>query len=168
MSTRWRTAGAIASSLLLLLLLGSADLGAASIEGRWRLTDQHYGSGASNLAPTERPLRLEFFRDASGLAGRIWPADPSAPPFPWPSFVAEGVPLPVLVEEMLVDPKLERIRIRYRVSPASSDGREILVAEEYHAVRGGRELEGSVKITALEGGKDRGSYVIHRRFEREP
>jgi hypothetical protein len=42
------------------------------------------------------------------------------------------------------------------------------VVEEYRVAEGGRYLEGSVRVAFVRDGEARGSYVLHRRFEREP
>jgi hypothetical protein len=82
--------------------------------------------------------------------------------------VSEGVLRPVVLEEQEVGDRFDSVRVRYRVAPLPPDDRGLRILESYRLAEGGRALIGIVRVTALEGETERGSYVIHRRFERRP
>lgn len=131
------------------------------------MIEQRVGSGRANFAREERPIRIEFLSDPSGaLSGRLWIGDPPAGPYPWPSFASGGALQTVAVEELRFD--RDEAIARYRVAPGAEGGRALLIREEYRLTHGGTALTGVIRITELEGGEPRGSYVIHRRFELEP
>jgi hypothetical protein len=142
-------------------------LAAGSIEGRWRLVEQHAGSGRADLARDQRPIRIEFVASATGsLSGRLWIGDPPAGPYAWPSFASSGSLRPVSLEETRLD--RDEAVAQYRVAPGAAGDRTLRIREEYRLTAGGGALSGVIRITELEGDEPRGSYVIHRRFELEP
>jgi hypothetical protein len=161
-SLRWLAA------LLLVALSGVSGLGAATIEGRWKLVEQSTGAGKANLVSADAPLRLEFRMTGASLAGRIWTAEKSPRPFPWPSFFSERNLLPVDAARVVISPGSDAARAVYRVRTSGNGDLDLEVEEEYRLAEDGRALVGTVRITSLEGGKPSGSYLIHRRFEREP
>jgi len=152
----------------LLTLLSVAVPQAATLEGRWKLVEQRYGSGRANLAAPEAPVRLEFYLAESRLAGRIWAQGSSSKPLPWPSFLSEHGPLPVEVRQLFIGAGSDLARARYRVQLSEKDDEVLEVTEEYRVAEGGRALVGTVTLASPAEGKSRGSYVLHRRFEREP
>jgi len=161
-SIRW------AAAVLLVALFGASGLGAATLEGRWRLVEQRVGTGEANQASADTPLRLEFYLSGASLAGRIWTAEKRPRAFPWPSFLPDNVALPVRPVQVTISAVGDTARAIYRVH-ASEEGYPILqVEEEYRLAEGGRALIGTVKITSLKGGEPAGSYLLHRRFEKDP
>jgi len=144
---------------------GFADAG--SLEGRWRLTEQTYGSGLSNLADDEAPLRLEFFREGDALAARVWFGDGSDGVFRWPSLLVGGG-AEVRVEEIVFAPRANEVRVRYRSVSAPGEETGLEIVEAYRVSDDGRSLTGTVTVSRLREDGPGGSYVLHRRFEREP
>jgi len=141
---------------------------AGSVEGRWVLVEQHYGEGRSNLAPDEQPVKLEFVREGGRLAGRIWAGDTEAEAVPWPTAPAKGDSLPLRVRDYSTGPQFDRVRVEYEVEPNPDDDLVLEIVEEYRVVDDGRALEGTVRVAFVRAGEPRGSYVLHRRFERQP
>jgi len=156
------------AALLLVALSGASILGAGTIEGRWRLVEQTAGEGKANLASADAPLRLEFRMTGASLAGRIWTAEKTPRSFPWPAFVSDRSPRPVDATRIVISPGSDSARAVYRVRTSGEGEPDLEVEEEYRLAEGGRALVGTVRITSLEGGKPAGSYLLHRRFEREP
>lgn len=143
-------------------------LAAGTVEGRWVLVEQHYGKGRSDLAPHEQPVNLEFVLRAGSLDGRIWAGDSDAKAVRWPALAVEGEPLPARVKTYRSSPHLDSVTVEYTVSPSADDDLVLEIVEEYRLVDDGRALEGSVRVAFVRGGEPRGSYVLHRRFERRP
>jgi hypothetical protein len=152
----------------ILALLPAAVLQAATLEGRWKLVEQRYGSGRANLVAVEPPVRLEFYLAESRLSGRIWVEGDRSKPLPWPSFPSEHGPLPVEVRQLTIGAGSDVARARYRVRLAESEGEVLEVVEEYRLAEKGRVLVGTVTVAFPADGPSRGSYVLQRRFEREP
>ncbi len=138
--------------------------GADSLEGRWLLEKQSYGSGKANQAHVAKPLRMEFYREGETLAGRIWFGGHHADAVPWPSLLQA----PVRSEEVVVSPAEDRVRARYRTESAPGADVVLEITEEYRVTDGGTVLSGTVTVSLLRGGKPGGSYVLQRRFRREP
>jgi len=143
-------------------------LRAATLEGSWRLVEQRAGSGRANLASPEAPLRLEFYLSGHALAGRIWTAEARPRTFPWPSFLTDRDSLPIQIDRLMIAPGGDVARAVYRVKGAGGDEPSLQVEEEYRVAEGGGALVGTVKVITLERGSPHGSYLLHRRFEREP
>jgi hypothetical protein len=161
----------IAAASILAALLAFwpvAVLCADSVEGRWILVEQHYGKGRSDLAPAEQPVKLRFAREGGELVGRIWVGDDESKAVGWPAMAVRGEPVPARVRARSDSSQLDRVRVEYSVEPSPGDGLVLEIVEEYRLVDDGRALEGSVRVAFVRGGEPRGSYVLHRRFEREP
>jgi hypothetical protein len=137
------------------------------LEGEWVLVEQTYGRGQANLADTDEPLRLELYRDTNELRGRMWRGDQRSQRRDWPAVVADDRTLPVEVTSRREDPTARSAEVRYRVRPAD-DGLILEVLETYRIEPGTDQLVGRVEVTFRLGGDERGSYVLHRRFERAP
>jgi hypothetical protein len=150
-----------------MLLLGVGMTSAGSLEGRWLLVEQTYGSGGSNLIKDEAPLRLEFFREGKRLAARAWFGDGSSGLLPWPSLLT-GDGAEVRVEEIVIAPREDSVRARYRTEPAPGEETALWIVEEYRVDDDGKALTGTVTVSLSRAGEPGGSYVLHRRFEREP
>jgi hypothetical protein len=154
----------------LAILTGAFLLAAApapTLEGRWKLVEQRYGSGNANLAAIEAPVRLEFFLANGRLAGRIWSGEDPTKALSWPAMPTEHGPHPVDIRQIAIDPATNLARAVYRPHPSSPEGELLEIVEEYRVVEGGSILQGSVTIRSLGPGKSSGSYVLQRRFERE-
>ena len=152
--------------LAVLPLLLAASSPAADLAGTWRMVEQSYGEGSNNLADLSRPLYLELSRTPAGWAGKIWAGDEGAAPVDWPAFANDLGLLPVELIE-LEQGRADEVRARYRVRPAENDSLVLEVLEAYRLDDDGA-LRGtlSVKFTTPQG--ERGSFVLHRRFERVP
>lgn len=150
------------------MLLCLAALPAPSLEGRWKLVEQRYGSGSANLVSIEAPLRLEFFVSGGRLAGRIWMAEERSKALAWPAFPTEHGPHPIEIRQLSIQPLNNLARAVYRIAPASADGDVLEIAEEYRMAEGGAVLLGTVTVTAFEKDIATGSYTLNRKFERVP
>ena len=152
---------------LAILTPGLSSAYAGAVEGRWRLVEQLYASGGSNLADDAAPLRLEFKQDGMAVSGRIWAGEERSEALTWPAFVGESGPLIVELQQMTLAPSGDRLSSRYWVLPAREGGAKLDVVEDYRVTEGGDILTGTVTVTLHSDGKTRGSYVLQRRFERE-
>lgn len=158
----------IAGILLSFLPLAVLAASPSSIEGRWTLVHQSYGRGDANLAEADRPLRLEFAREGAGLSARTWVGDERAGARSWPAWVVEGEALPLEIKRWDVASAAGTVTVRYQVQPSASGTTVLDVVEAYHLDKESGELVGTVTVTFLADGEKRGSYVLHRRFERRP
>jgi hypothetical protein len=158
-----RTATALAAAALALGLVH-----AGSLEGRWRLDEQHYGDGGANLADPESPVYLEFASVGEMLSGSTWAGEDPATAVPWPAFVADDGTRPVDVDERMHDPIRGEVRVRYRVRPSSTDGLVLEIVEHYRVGNDGDSLTGSADVKFVRDGEPRGGFVLHRRFVRVP
>jgi len=158
----------IAGFLLSFLPLAALAAPPSSPEGLWTLVHQSYGRGDANLAEKDRPLRLEFAREGAGLSGRIWVGDDVAEARSWPAWVVEGKALPLEIQRWDVESSTGAVTTRYLVRPSESSELILDVVETYHLDKESGELVGTVTVTFLANGEKRGSYVLHRRFERRP
>lgn len=152
----------------ILTLLPAAVLQAATLEGRWKLVEQRYGSGRANLVSVEPPVKLEFYLAESKLAGRIWVEGDRSKALPWPSFPSEHGPLPVEIRQLVIGAGSDVALTRYRVRLSEKDGETLEVTEEYRLAEKAQALVGTVTVASPADGPSRGSYVLQRRFEREP
>lgn len=140
---------------------------AAGIEGNFRLVEQRYGGGQANLADLEEPLRLDFVRTGLTTAVTLRAGPQSTVRLDWPAFLTDRGPLSVDILEKSEDAASGSIRAQYRVRPSTDLTLEI--TEEYRLAEEGRALLGTYSVSFIgEGADPRGSYVLHRRFEREP
>ena len=152
----------------LVLVFCLAALPAPTLQGRWKLVEQHYGSGGANLITIEAPLRLEFSVSAGQMVGRIWAAEDRSKALAWPALLTEHGTHPIEIRQISIQPGNNLARAAYRVPPASPGGDVLEVVEEYRMVDGGMVLLGTVTVTALANDFPAGSYTLHRRFAREP
>jgi hypothetical protein len=156
--------GALAAGALLCL----AGLPIPTVAGRWKLVEQVYGSGKANLAALEAPVRLEFFVSGGRLTGRIWAGDDASNALPWPALLTEHGSRPLEIQQIVIAPGSDRVKAVCRTRSASPDEEVYEIAEEYRLSGAGAVLLGTVTIRAVAPGGSGGSYVLHRRFEREP
>ena len=154
-------------------LLPGYPLAGASLEGRWKLVEQTFGSGAANYAEPGAPLRIEFKREGPRLAGTIWIDGERARALPWPAFTADEQILAIEGLHLSDDPVAGSVRAGYRVRSFAQDGESLEVVEEYQLTDGGRALSGTVTLTPVSNTPSIKTsspphIVWHRRFEREP
>ena len=160
-----RLSAGLLPSVLALVALAAPP---SSPEGLWTLVHQSYGRGEANLAEPDRPLRLELTREGAGLSARIWVGDDIAEARSWPAWVVEGRALPLEIKRRDSDSAAGTVSVRYQVRPSEAGELVLDVVEAYHLDEESKELVGTVTVTFLAGGEKRGSYVLHRRFERGP
>jgi hypothetical protein len=152
---------------LLAALLCFAATPSSTLVGRWTLIDQRYGSGGANLVAPATPVRLEFLVSEGRLVGRVWTGGERSKVFPWPSFPAEGGPRSVDIRDINIDAVAGRARAVYRTAPSTPDGDVLEIVEEYRVAESGSVLLGTVTVGRVGPRGLSGSYVLHRRFERE-
>ena len=157
--------GAVAALTALLCL---AAVPVPTLEGRWKLVEQRYGSGNANLASIEAPVRLEFLASEGRLVGRIWAGEDRTRVLAWPALLTEHGPHPVEVRRITIDPRNNLARAVYRPRPSSPDGEALEIVEEYRVAEGGAELLGTVTVRSLGAEGAAASYVLKRRFEKAP
>jgi hypothetical protein len=151
-----------------LVACATATLAVAEpVEGRFRLVEQRYERGGSNLASQELPVRVEFRRGSGVLAGRIWAGDGEGSALPWPAIVGSAGPVRVEGVEVRDDVSAGEVSARYRVGPSPGDDLVLEISETYRLVEGGRALEGTMTVRFGGGASNRGGFTLHRRFERE-
>jgi hypothetical protein len=155
--------------LAALALAGTAAAAPATLEGTYRLVDQRYGTGGANLVEGEPPLRLEIARDGVALSATLV-AGGSGARQPWPAFVTDSGALAVESLERADDAAACALHARYRVRP--SDDLTLEIVEDYRCADGGKGLVGTYTVSFLARDTSgvlspRGSYTLHRRFERE-
>ncbi|HXI03392.1 MAG TPA: hypothetical protein VNI57_09465 [Candidatus Saccharimonadales bacterium] len=161
-----RRALAVFAALAALATAGAVSASGPDFAGRWRLVEQTYGRGEANLEPAGGPLILEFIPQGAGFAGNIHPETAGVAARPWPAWQASGRDLPL---QLLDPPGLTKggaIRAHYLVKPSDGDSLVLEVQETYRVEPGGDSLTGTVEVTFRLGDETRGSYTLHRRFER--
>jgi len=157
----------VLASVLLAGLVSAAIAG--SIEGRWVLAEQYYCDGGSNLvSETDEPLHLSFVRDVEGLHGLLWRGADRAAALRWPALLGDDEAGPVSVERLALPADESGIDVTYTVAPSATDDLVLRVVERYGLVDDGKALAGRVEITFVRDGEMKGSYVLRRRFERQP
>lgn len=138
-----------------------------SLEGKWILVHQSYGKGEANLADMERPVYLEFLKEGNLLSGRIWAGEEPSEILSWPAFVNDQGTLPVEKIELQLDDPSGTVTAHYRVKPSPSDDLILDIREHYTITEQGDALVGKMEVTFMSSGKNKGSYTLHRRFERK-
>ena len=165
---RRRKSTLCAASLILPLLVVSAlsVVHAGTIEGRWRLVEQTYGSDGADLAAS---LRLEFSRAASGLVGTVWPEDDRSAGAPWPAIFSEGKARVVVdVREIAVTATGDGVRATYAAALPHDPDAELVITEVYRVGSDNETMSGTVTVRILREGRSAGAYTLQRRFERIP
>lgn len=165
---RWLHLAAAPLLALLAAFPPPALAGAPSLEGNWRLVEQHYGEGKGNLADASAPLRLELRSVAGRLSGTLHAGGKEAAALPWPSFLTEEGPAAVEVLDAPLEAAGGVAQVRYRTRPSPADGLVLEIVERYEISPDGKELSGTLTARFRMEGKDRGGFTLHRRFEREP
>lgn len=153
---------------LLLLMLPAAALASGTIEGHWVLVEQNYGKGKANFAPRDAVVHLEFAVEGAALTAKVWEGESRAAAVAWPAFDAGAGLLPLQMEERRIDRRSGTARAEYVVQPDPPDGVVLRIVEDYRVADKGASLIGTTTVFFLRGGEPRGSYVLHRRFERAP
>jgi hypothetical protein len=152
---------------VLLLLAAVTAAAAGPLEGRWHLVHESYGKGKGNLAGEHRPVDLEFKRVGGELSGAMR-TDEVRPFVSWPFAPADRSADAIRVVERAVAAEEDRVRVRYVIEPRPGDDLALDIVEEYRVVEEGRALVGRVTVAFVDDGEPRGSYELHRRFERLP
>ena len=80
------------------------------------------------------------------------------------TMATQALPIEILRREIL--PGGGGLRASYVVAPSEGDGLLLEVDEAYALKPGGEALSGIVKVVFRQGAETRGSYTLHRRFER--
>jgi hypothetical protein len=141
----------------------------ASIEGDWILVEQSYGGGRANLPVSpdlDQRLSLEVRREGAGFAARVRAGRRDKSNRTWPAWVTADGPLPLEVLERTFDAVAAGFSARYHVWPSRNGDTTLEVVERYRLE--GTDLVGTVHVTFERDGQRRGSYTLHRRFERAP
>ena len=160
--SRLRQKAASIAALGALFSLAAVPVG--TLEGRWKLVEQRRGERTANSASTENPVRLEFSILGGKLEGRIWAGDDRSASHPWPAMMTDRGPVRVELKDLSIDPRTQRARASYVVKPSGTGGETLEVVESYALSDDGRSLTGTVRVT---DSTSRGTYTLHRRFERE-
>jgi hypothetical protein len=159
---------AILSAIILLtcfaIFASSLD---TSLKGTWILAYQSYGKGKANLANIEEPVFIEFFFEGNKLAARIWAGEDSSQALSWPAFVNDQGPLPIEAIELELNEINGTAYAHYRVKPSPTDDLILDIHEHYKIAEQGNTLTGKMEVTFLRNDANRGSYTLHRRFERK-
>lgn len=154
----------VASIAALAALFSLAAVPVGTLQGQWKLVEQRRGEKTANNASTENPVRLEFLVLGGKLQGRIWAGDDRNASLPWPAMMADSGPVRVELKELSIDPRTQRARTSYVVKPSGTGGETLEIVEAYALADDGRYLTGTVTVTDV---ASRGTYTLHRRFERE-
>ena len=154
-------------SLLAVTIVHAAP---GALEGRYRLVEQTYGGSLANLVENETPVTLTLVRSGVALDATLTAADSTAR-HPWPAFVTDAGALPVESLERRDDAASCGLHAKYRVRP--SDDLTLEIVEDYRCAGDGKALVGTYSVFFLARSPEgtlspRGSYVLHRRFERQP
>ena len=125
--------------------------------------------GSRNLAGADRPVRIEILPAEGAPLVRVYAGGDTAERFSWPAWVVDAGPVPVTVLERTVNFADGFLRARYRFSPQGEDRVQVEVEEAYRAggTRSAETLEGEMTVRFFLYGEPRGSYTLHRLFERE-
>lgn len=137
-----------------------------SIEGCWKLVEQHYGKGMTDLADTDRPLMLEFGDGLVGGPALVWLGEARADARSWPAAWIGDEPVPVVVDLVRVDTTTSTAIARYRVLAPEGDDRFLKIEEDYTVSEDGRTLRGTATVFIMSASEDHGSYILRRIFER--
>jgi hypothetical protein len=139
-----------------------------TLEGHWRLVEVRYGSGEANLVGDDPPVHLEIAATPSGLTCELDGGASLAAPLPWPAFVGDSGPLPLSLKERAADLMSGTLTASYSVHPVEGEPLVLDIEERYRISDDGASLAGEMTVRFRDDGGDRGSYTLHRRFEREP
>jgi hypothetical protein len=144
----------------------STSIAGATLEGRWRLIEQRYESGQADLVRGDSPLHLEFVLDGGKLKGKAWGGSERAGARDWPTVGATEDERQIRIERF--EQTVDRVKVHYRVAPVAGDDLYLEITEDYQVTADGQNLAGSATIVFRRGGERKGSYTLHRRFERVP
>lgn len=156
------------SAIAALVALASICVHAGPLEGRWRLAEQTYESGGSNLAERAPVLHLDVAEEPGHTNVTVWSGVDARLARSWPAMVIDGLPPNIQILERSVDAAAGTLHSRYRIEPPSSEGNTVDIVEDYALSAAGDELKGTMTVELSRDGEPRGSFVLHRRFVREP
>ena len=148
--------------LALLLTPALAARAGGPLEGRWRLAEQSYQQGRSDLARDEAGLVLVF----GGPTGpRVLDPRRDAGEAAWPAVFTDEGAAPVEVIARKIDPAAGTARAVYRLVPPDGDGWTLDLVESY-AIDEAGHLTGTLRVTMTRDGQPAGGYTLHRTFAR--
>ena len=148
------------------LTLSQATFG-ASVLGEWKLVEQSYGKGTANTVRADEPaLHLAFARQGANVRGTLRMGTLQVSEYEWPRVVRDDSREISVLEKTLSENE-DSIVARYRVEPSPGDDLVLFITESYRLSEDGSSLVGTVLVEFNRHGEDRGSYILHRRFERE-
>lgn len=154
-----------AVAVVLLGIFAALPAAAATLEGRWALVEETYGAGGLDLTRNKPRVTIEFVRESGSLVGRIRLA-PEAVAERWPISGPADRPVVAKDVELRIAPQEDGVRARY-LTPENEDRFRLDVVEEYRVSDDGAFLIGTMTVTFLREGETRGSFVLHRRFQRQ-
>jgi hypothetical protein len=155
----------LALAAVVVVSLAVLPAAAATLEGRWKLVEETYGAGGSNLMRHKPPETMEFVREAGGLAGTIRIGAAGAQR--WPLSAPGGAHAASTGEDVTFSPGEDHVHAHY-LTPENADHFHLDIVEDYRVSEDGASLTGTMTVTFLQDGEPRGSYVLHRTFERQP
>ena len=153
--------------MVVLASAAAINAAGATLEGVWVLVEQRYGEGDVNLVVDDPPLRLEFRSEGGALKGRVLPSRAGAAALDWPAFPVDGRATPLSVEGLDFAVGGRAVVATYEVQPAAGDPPRLRIVESYRLSDDGRVLTGTVRVQFLAAADEQGSYLLHRRFERQ-
>ena len=137
------------------------------LKGKWMLVHQSYGKGSANLANIEKPVYLEFSYEGNAISTKIWAGEDKSQALRWPITANDQGPLPSEIIELKLDDTNGTVYAHYHVKPSPKDDLILDIHEDYRIAEEGEALIGKMEVTFVSGESKRGSYTLHRRFERK-
>jgi hypothetical protein len=159
-----RLARSLAVVAAVVALAAPSLSGTPSIEGRWVLVEQSYGRGDSNLARRAPDLHLDVIGGLDTTRVLVWSGADDGDALPWPAVVTREAPATLEILEKNVESG--RLHSRYLLRPPTEDGLTLEMVETYTLDPDGGALAGELSVRMFRQGEPRGSFVLHRRFER--
>lgn len=152
-------------ALLAVWLGAGMSAHASSVLGEWQLVEQSYGKGTANqIDPDAEPLKLTLYRSGAELEGRLH-VGANRDGESWPRLVAGDSRAVRITDKRLSEPE-DQVSVIYQVDPSPGDDLVLQVSETYRLSEDGASLTGEVTIEFIRKGIQKGSYTLHRRFER--
>lgn len=156
-----------AFALLAIVALLATGAQAADVLGEWKLVEQSYGKGQANLVdPSEPALHVAFARNGGNVQGSVRVGSQREQSYSWPSVANDGSRT-IQIEEIRLRSNDQQIFARYKVDPSPGDDLVLRITESYELSPAGDTLTGTVLVEFIRDGNDRGSYTMHRTFERQ-
>jgi hypothetical protein len=153
---------------LLALAIHAESPAEGSLRGLWVLAEQTYQKSGSNLARRSPELHLDVSVDLNLTEVKVWSGNDARTARSWPAVLAGETAAQIEMLEKTVDVKTGNLRTHYRIHPPDEDGLTVDILEVYALEPDGESLNGTLTVKLSRGDQPRGSYVLHRRFVREP